>query len=77
MSKTYYVLIVLGDIEPELRGPYRDAEDRDLAAKQHRKRDVSENDGIFWLDVGEHGKPEVGSYSGGFFDEESESAAGG
>lgn len=68
--KDYYLLHIIGDIEPEILGPYVTAGLRDEAAKKLREKDES---GIFMLDiVAKRGHaiptiPKVFAYSAGFF----------
>jgi hypothetical protein len=62
----HYLLVVVGDIEPELRGPFLSAAVRDKAAKRHKAR-RADADGLFRLDVPARGRPEVGAYPGWFF----------
>ena len=59
-----WLLVVWGDVEPDLLGPYMDGEARDKAAVE-LKRAHGDDNGIFMLDA--EGLPEVGAYSGGFF----------
>lgn len=68
MKYKYYVIIVYGDIEPDLHGPFNTSEEQDIRAKELRKDNPE--DGIYWLSIGEDGEPEIGAYSGGFFEEE-------
>lgn len=75
---TYYLLVVQGDVEPVLRGPYKSEAARDRAAKRHRMTDPEMEDGLFPLDVpntflemtarADGNKPEIRAYSGAFFD---------
>ena len=76
----YYVLHIWGDVEPQLHGPYKTAEERDDHARMIRADDDSEG-GIYPLDAeivykmnsdphGHQPAIEVGTYSGGFFDDE-------
>jgi hypothetical protein len=74
---TYYLLVIHGDVEPELRGPYKSEAGRDRAAKRHRLTDPEKEDGLFPLDVPDTfpemvakngNKPEISTYSGAFFD---------
>jgi len=59
----YYLIIVEGDIEPLLLGPYADEKARDESAQKYKKEHGDE-DGIFWLDIPEGGyRPVVGAYS--------------
>jgi hypothetical protein len=63
-----YILEIVGDIEPTLRGPYKNAATRDRAAKRLRKKDAGKENGIFALDLMKNGKLRVWAYSGGFLD---------
>ena len=65
----FYVIQVIGDIEPTLHGPYTHEEKRDAVARQLRKDDGGDlKDGIYPADI-KNGKLEVSSYSGRFFEE--------
>src|SRR6266851_7200289 len=64
-----YVLEIVGDIEPMLRGPYKNADSRDRAAQRLRKKDAGKENGIFALDLMNNGKIRVWAYSAGFLDE--------
>lgn len=66
MTPKYYVIIVFGDVEPELSQPYDTEAERDAHARN--TKDPHDEDGIYWLDIDEHGTPTTGAYSGGFFD---------
>lgn len=46
-SMNYYLLVIHGDVEPELMGPFDSSEERDQAARNHRKEDPNMNDGLF------------------------------
>jgi hypothetical protein len=63
-----YVLEIVGDIEPNLRGPYKNSDSRDRAAKRLRKKDAGKENGIFALDMMNNGKIRVWAYSAGFLD---------
>lgn len=63
----YYLLIIYGDVEPALRGPYKFAEGRDRAAKRHRAIN-GEEDGLYKMNVHRDGRPEAIPYTGGFLD---------
>lgn len=67
-----WLVIVEGDVEPSMRGPFADEAARDEAAKQHRLTDPQMEDGIFPLDIDANGLPDIGAYSGGFFDGDDE-----
>ena len=71
MRKIYYLIEVHGGVEPFVKGPFREEEARDDAAKiihRTQKRD----DSLFWADADEGGCLIVGSYMAGFFWEEYE-----
>ncbi len=63
-----YVLEIVDDIEPTLRGPYKNTDTRDRAAKRLRKKDAGKENGIFALDMMNNGKIQVWAYSAGFLD---------
>lgn len=63
----YYVLLIWGDIEPELYGPYGTAGERDNQAWTLRT-EHGDKHGIYSLDVSDTGEPSVEAYSGGFFE---------
>ena len=58
----HYLLILHGDVEPALDGPFSVA-DRDRAARQHRRSDPEMSDGIFMLDIDPSGKPTIDAYA--------------
>ena len=62
----FYLLVVVGDVEPELRGPFDTEEERDGVAFDYR-RDNGDEDGLFPLDILPDCTPRVGSYTNGFF----------
>ena len=65
----FYLLIVRGDVEPELKGPFPTENMRDTYAWNYRDmRDPDAFDGLFPLDVDVQGKPQISAYSGKFFD---------
>jgi hypothetical protein len=63
MTNTLYLIIVFGDVEPSIEGPFETEGDRDAFAGEHRAE--TDEDGVYRLDVSAEGKPEVYSYSGG------------
>jgi hypothetical protein len=67
-----YVLVIEGDIEPKLHGPYKSPDVRDRAAKRLRAKDEERKNGIFVLDLMKNGKVHVWGYSAGFLDGTSE-----
>lgn len=70
----HLVLVVEGDTEPVLYGPYETQEERDETAIELRKQYPSARNGIYWMDVtanyGDRSMGHaVGAYSAGFFEE--------
>jgi len=63
----HYIIHVVGSIEPQLRGPYKTSQSRDLAARRLRQA-KDEEDGFFSLDIDKSGKPSIDSYSNGFME---------
>jgi hypothetical protein len=65
----HHLLVVCGDIEPGLRGPFESEDARDGEAKRYRKEDdPGAKDGLYALDI-VGGEPRVDSYAGRFFEE--------
>jgi hypothetical protein len=62
----YYVLVVTGGIEPDLRGPFETRKARDAEAFRIHAL-TNEDDGVFQLGVSGTGKLTVSSYSAAFF----------
>jgi hypothetical protein len=62
----HYVLVIHGDVEPELVGPYPNAGQRDRGAKEMRLHDPESKNGLYAVDAA--GTVEVNAYSGGFFE---------
>ena len=68
----YYVLTIWKGVEPAVSGSYDSDADRDQKAREIHKQE-SDDTGIFRLDVDlSNFEVSVDSYSGGFFEEESE-----
>lgn len=65
-----YLLKMVGDVYPELDGPFENEDERNDAAIAHRDGDPEMEDGLFRLDIDEEGTPSIYPYSGGFFMEE-------
>lgn len=63
----HYLLVIEGDVEPVVIGPFPTMEDRDDDALEHRWQE-GDRDGLFMLDITDDGRPIVNSYSGAFFD---------
>ncbi|OPL17189.1 MAG: hypothetical protein AVO38_06250 [delta proteobacterium ML8_D] len=62
----YYVLVVWGDVSPDLQGPFTDEPQRDTRARQ-LKAEYGDEHGIYALDVDSEGRPTVRSYLAMFF----------
>lgn len=73
-DKQFYFVHIQSLVEPLLKGPFDSEDRRDDEAKEYRRtsEDYEDCDVIFWMDVNENGVPEIGSYSGAFFDEDGE-----
>jgi hypothetical protein len=60
----YWLIVVYGDLEPGLVGPYRTEAKRDKEAFTLQKE--SDENGVYWMDTAKNKAPDIGSYSGGF-----------
>lgn len=65
-AKDYYLIVMRGDVEAELQGPFASASKRDIAAQMHRVEDGEPRDGLHRLDVPKGATIEIGDYSCGF-----------
>jgi hypothetical protein len=65
----YYLLVMAGDIEPELRGPFESEIEVDEAALAHRKADPDKDDGLYPVTVADDGELNIEAYSGGYLDD--------
>ena len=69
-EKQFHLVVVYGDVDPLIMGPFEDEESRDQRAIQ-LKRQHGDDHGIYMLDwkVGDDGGivPEIYEYSAGFF----------
>lgn len=65
-----YTIEVLGCVEPELRGPFADENQRVKSAKECLNK--SNENIVFRLDIDENGKPEVSSFSNSEMETDSE-----
>ena len=63
-GNSLYVLEIVGDLEPQLHGPYGTEEERDRQAVKLRRADPRKRNGLFRLDVSPAAAPDVGPYSG-------------
>ena len=64
LSTTFYVLEIVGDLEPQLHGPYTSEELRNQQALRLRQQDPGNHNGLFRLDLTPGCQPEVGAYAG-------------
>jgi hypothetical protein len=71
MNKYYFLLVVHGDVEPELKR-FVSEEKRDSYAKAHRRGDPGQDDGLYPMEIESPEIPRVSvdSYSNGFFEED-------
>jgi hypothetical protein len=71
MNKYYFLLVVHGDVEPELKR-FVSEEKRDSYAKAHRRGDPGQDDGLYPMEIESPEIPRVSvdSYSNGFFEVE-------
>lgn len=56
---TLWLVVVEGDIEPRLEGPFRSDRSRIISAREHRRNDPERNDGLFRLDISSSGAPRI------------------
>ena len=67
-TRRWYLLHVVGDVEPELKGPYLTEFGMEKAARRLKEK-VGDTDGIFWL-FQEGSRVDTGAFPGGFFEKE-------
>ncbi len=68
-----YLVIVVGDVDPYLQGPYKTDATRLAAARRYRKNDDGDlSDGMYRLDIDAKGRPSIGAFCGGELDEDQE-----
>jgi len=67
----YYLIQMMGCIEPEKIGPFKSNKARDeVALELHESEGYDrEEDSMFWMDVDSKGNIRAGAYSHGFFEE--------
>jgi hypothetical protein len=63
--RRFYLLMIRGGVEPDLRGSYETGERRDYAARTLRQHPA---DSAFALDVDAQGVPTITEYSAEFFE---------
>jgi hypothetical protein len=62
---TRWLVVVEGDIEPHIEGPFKSDRMRLIAAREHRRNDPDKRDGIFELDIGASGLPRICPFTSG------------
>jgi hypothetical protein len=60
----FYLLTLLGDVEPDLAGPFATPDDVVEAAKRHRAEDPDQEDGLYQLAIDDLGHPAIGAFAG-------------
>lgn len=72
-STNRYLVVVVGDVDPYLKGPFKSDATRLAAARRYRKEEDGDlNDGMYRLDIDAKGRPTIGAFSGGEVDVEDE-----
>lgn len=66
--KDLYLIVVYGDVEPCIKGPFKTLDERDNVAGQLRREEDNE-DGIYKLYINADGTPEIFAYPGWEMDE--------
>lgn len=62
----YWLIWTVGDVEPELHGPYNTIARQERAALNLVKTDPNRENGIFGLSINPRGKPKIYPFPGGF-----------
>lgn len=70
MENKFYLLVIELDVQARLHGPYAAEALLDDAAHTYRREHGPEDDGLHWLIIGQDGIPEVGDWSGAFFEDD-------
>lgn len=63
-----YLIVVVDDIEPEVRGPFSSDEQRVESAQYLRKKDPEKKNGMFRLNISENCIPTIDSFGAGEVD---------
>jgi hypothetical protein len=61
-----YLVFVRGDIEPEIKGPFKDEDERDTEARRLKETDEGDESGIYPLDI-LGTTPAISAYNYAFF----------
>ena len=59
----HYLLKMLGDVEPEIAGPFATQGEVFLAARRHRAEDTGMEDGLYGAKVDSHGNLEIVAFA--------------
>jgi hypothetical protein len=59
---TRWLVVVEGDVEPRLEGPFKSDQVRVGAAQEHRRKDCQERDGLYRLDISASASPRIYSF---------------
>jgi hypothetical protein len=62
MTGLFYLLHIVGDVDPDLHGPYPTERIRDNTARRLKRR-CGDEDGLFRLDIDSAGHPSVEPYA--------------
>ncbi len=74
--REYYVLQIIGDVEPVIHGPFDCEADRDSVALSLRAQDDGDlKDGLYPMEIDDCYAPHVDTYSGAFFDQVDDEAS--
>jgi len=68
----HYLIIVEGDTEPRLVGPFFFQASVDQMAREHRAFDAFKADSLYWLVVRDIKDVSVGPFAAGFLEEQDE-----
>jgi hypothetical protein len=66
---TRWLIVVEGDVDPRLEGPFISEQARLAAAQSYRKSDAERQDGLYRLDVSAAGRPRVRHFTAGEIDD--------
>lgn len=61
----HYLIVVEGDVEPFIKGPFESFDLVQMKAQEHRDGDPDLEDGLYPLAVYPKGRPTISSFSGG------------
>ena len=67
-SRRWFVLEIVSDLEPQIKGPFKTQFAMEKKARSLREQDPGKENGLFWMFQDFDKRPVVGSWSGGFFE---------